>query len=59
MTSMKSVNRENLKTLAALGVCILAYFHISTFAHSSPAPYGRFEDGMLAKTRPAGWLAGA
>ena len=43
--------------LAALGVCIFAYFHNSTIAYSAEvAPFAKFTDGMLSKTRPAGWL---
>ena len=35
-----------------LGICTLAAF-------AAPAPHAKFSDGMLSKTRPAGWLAGA
>ena len=46
--------------LAALGVCIFAYFHNSTIAYSAEvAPSAKFTDGMLSKTRPAGWLGEA
>ena len=45
------------RALKTLGICILAYFHISTLAYCAVAPYGMFEDGLLSKTRPAGWLA--
>ena len=39
--------------LAALGVCIFAYFHNSTIAYSAEvAPFAKFTDGMLSKTRP-------
>ena len=37
------------------GACLLAAF-LATFAYSATAPYAKFEDGMLSKTRPAGWL---
>ena len=42
-----------------LVVCIFSYLRTFTIAYSSTAPYGKFEDGMLSKTRPAGWLAEA
>jgi|GEM_PF-164129 len=47
----------HMKSLATLVVCIFAYLQTFTFAYSAPAPYGTFEDGLLSKTRPAGWLA--
>ena len=30
---------------------------VGASALAAVAPYGRFEDGMLSRTRPAGWLA--
>ena len=33
-----------------------AYCLISTVACAAVAPHAKFEDGMLSKTRPAGWL---
>ena len=48
------------RSLAALGVCIFAYFHNSTIAYSAEvAPFAKFTDGMLSKTCPAGWLGEA
>ena len=35
-----------------------AYCLISTVACAAVAPHAKFEDGMLSKTRPAGWLEG-
>ncbi|MCR5750974.1 MAG: glycoside hydrolase family 97 catalytic domain-containing protein [Kiritimatiellae bacterium] len=35
----------------------IAYFLVSTAAFGAVAPSAKFEDGMLSKTRPAGWLA--
>ena len=46
------VMRTTLQT--ALAFCL-----ISTVACAAVAPHGKFEDGMLTKTRPAGWLEGA
>ncbi len=37
-------------------VGMLAYLHVCAIAFAAVAPYGKFEDGMLSKTRPAGWL---
>ena len=37
-------------------VVILAYLLVCTIACSAVAPFARFEDGMLSRTRPAGWL---
>ena len=34
----------------------LAFCLISTVACAAVAPHAKFEDGMLSKTRPAGWL---
>lgn len=41
------------KTRWALGIAACAI----SFAQASVAPFGTFEDGMLAQTRPTGWLA--
>ncbi len=38
---------------------VFAYCLISTVACAAVAPHAKFEDGMLSKTRPAGWLQGA
>ena len=45
----------NVKTRNALVACVLAH----CAASAASAPYAKFSDGMLAKTRPAGWLAEA
>ena len=37
----------------------IAFCLISTVACAAVAPHAKFEDGMLSKTRPAGWLEGA
>lgn len=44
----------NYRKLAAIAFC-----YISTAACAAVAPHAKFADGMLAKTRPAGWLASA
>lgn len=41
------------KTRWALGIAACAI----SFAQASVAPFGTFEDGLLAQTRPTGWLA--
>ena len=41
--------------VSSVAVCCFT----SIIAYCAPAPYGKFEDGMLSKTRPAGWLEGA
>lgn len=41
------------KTRWALGIVACAI----SFAQASVAPFGTFEDGLLAQTRPTGWLA--
>ena len=41
------------KTRWAMGIAACAI----SFAQASVAPFGTFEDGLLAQTRPTGWLA--
>ena len=41
------------KTRWVLGIAACAI----SFAQASVAPFGTFEDGLLAQTRPTGWLA--
>lgn len=38
---------------------IVAGLIVSSAAYSAVAPYGKFEDGLLSKTSPRGWLAEA
>ena len=37
----------------------IVYCLVSTAAFAAVAPHAKFEDGMLSKTRPAGWLGEA
>ena len=37
----------------------VAFCFVATAACAAVAPYAKFEDGMLSKTRPAGWLGEA
>lgn len=53
---MKSAFLKNIRFNAvnlAASVCLIA----SAPLCAAVAPYARFEDGMLSRTRPAGWLA--
>ncbi len=45
---------KHSKTVSAL--CMLAATVFCALAHCAVAPFGRYEDGMLSKTRPRGWL---
>ena len=46
--------RSQVKASALAACAMLCSTSVECFAS---APYGKFEDGMLSKTRPAGWLA--
>ena len=44
----------NGKVLTTFAIGMLA-----CYTYAAPAPYAKFEEGMLSKTRPVGWLGEA